>query len=436
MKKKKIAVAGAVILAGISGVFWTLERQKKPVVLEFGMFAESNWDVANANAYVIVDKAIKVFEAEHPGVTVHYETGIRKKDYSEWLARKSLEGEAPDVFMILSDDFYKYASLDIIKNLDNQIAADQTFKREYFYDTTLLMGEYMDSQYALPYETVPTLMFVNKTLLQKENIEVPDAQWTWTDLEKIATAVTKDVNGDGVIDQFGTYNYTWKEAVYANGAELFDVDGKKAFFSDKRVEEAVKFVKRLEELNGGREVTQDDFDSGNVAFMPLLFSDYRTYKTYPYKIKKYTSFQWDCMRMPAGPAGDNISEVDTLMMAMSRQSKHQELAWEFMKLLTSDSAIQRELFQYSQGASVLKYVTGSHYAESVIRKDMDVREKVIDYQLLGDVIENGQSKPRFSKYSEAMALAENRINDIYKNEKNIDSSLNIFQRDILKFLKE
>jgi multiple sugar transport system substrate-binding protein len=35
-----------------------------------------------------------------------------------------------------------------------------------------------------------------------------------------------------------------------------------------------------------------------------------------------------------------------------------------------------------------------------------------------------------------MALAENEIDDIYKNEKNIDSSLKVFQRSITKFLNQ
>ena len=279
-------------------------------------------------------------------------------------------------------------------------------------------------------------MFVNKTLLEQEGIEVPNKNWTWSTMEQIVDQITKDKNGDGVIDQFGTYNYTWKEAVYSNGAELFDKDGKKAFFSGTKVNEAVKFVKKLNEMNGGREVTQNDFDSGNVAFMPLAFSEYRTYKTYPYKIKKYTSFQWDCTSMPAGPGGHNTSEVDALLMTIGNKSKHKELAWEFLKMLTSDSSIQREIFEYSQGASVLKYVTGSRYAESMIRKDMDVDERGIDNRLLSDAIENGRINPKFSKYPEAMALAENEIDDIYKNEKNIDSSLKVFQRSITKFLNQ
>lgn len=34
--------------------------------------------------------------------------------------------------MVLSDDFYKYVSLNVIFDLDNQIANDRNFKKEYF----------------------------------------------------------------------------------------------------------------------------------------------------------------------------------------------------------------------------------------------------------------------------------------------------------------
>lgn len=418
------------------GLFFYFEKDKKPIVLEFGMFAESNWEVEDPHAYVLIDRAIEKFEEKHPGVKIHYESGIRKADYSEWLARKTLSGNTPDIFMVLSDELYKYASLQVLEKLDKRMEEDKKFKKNYFYDSTLRMGRYDKDQYALPYQTVPTLMFVNKTLLEKEGIKLPKTDWKWSELEQITEAVTKDTDGDGRIDQFGTYNYTWKEAVYSNGGKLFEVDGRKSFFSSKRVEEAIKFIQRLQDLNQGNIVTQDDFDLGKVAFMPLSFSDYRTYKTYPYKVKKYTSFQWECITMPAGPEGENISEIDALMVAMNRKSKHKELAWEFMRLLCTDPEIQRGLFEYSKGASVLKYITGSGYAESIIRKDMEENERAMDEKILSEVIEKGEIRPRFARYSEAMALAENRITEILRYKKNIDSSLKIFQRDMTKFLKE
>ena len=46
------------------------------------------------------------------------------------------------------------------------------------------------------------------------------------------------------------------------------------------------FIKKINRLAKGNTVTADDFDKGNVAFMPALLSDYRTYKPYPWNIKK------------------------------------------------------------------------------------------------------------------------------------------------------
>ena len=103
MKKRKWIVPTAVILVLIAAVGIIVKaKQEKEIVLEFGMFTGSNWDVAQANGFTIIDKAIAKFEQTHPGVTVHYYSGIRKDDYSEWFSRKLLAGEEPDIFMVLS----------------------------------------------------------------------------------------------------------------------------------------------------------------------------------------------------------------------------------------------------------------------------------------------------------------------------------------------
>ena len=41
-------------------------RTDKEVVLEFGMFTGSNWDVESSTSFVIIDKAIERVEEEHP----------------------------------------------------------------------------------------------------------------------------------------------------------------------------------------------------------------------------------------------------------------------------------------------------------------------------------------------------------------------------------
>lgn len=435
-KNKKRTITVLCVLAALFLVltiaFFRQSRQE--TVLEVGIIAGSNWDVANANSYVIIDKAVKKFEKEHPGVKVHYYSGIRKEAYSEWFAQQLLRGKEPDVFMVLGQDFNQFAEIGIMKDLAPLIEKDASFRPEDYYKTTLQAGQYQGKQYALPYETVPTLMFVNKTLLNREGFAMPDNDWTWEDLYEISSCVTKDTDGDGILDQFGVYNYSWMDAVYSNGAILFDENGTTAYFNDPRVAEAIRFVKKIEDLNQNQKVTKDDFDAGNVAFVPLLFTEYRTYKTYPYKIKKYTKFQWDCVTLPAGTNGQNTSEVNTLLMGISSNTNHEQLAWDFLKLLTYDEEIQMDLFRYSQGVSVLKKVTESEEAENILQEDMEKNEKSIDNTVVGNVIENGMITPKFQKYSEVLTMSENEVNRLIQDDDNIENTLRILQRQINQYL--
>lgn len=436
MRRSKIGlIIGCIVIMLAFPLAFYISNRDKEITLELGIFAGSNWDVANANSYVIIDKAIEKFEQQHKNVKIHYYSGILKRDYSEWLTKQLLLGKMPDVFMILSDDFNRLASLGALKDLEKLMEKDSSFRKEEYFTTALMTGQYNGSQYALPYETVPTLMFVNKTLLMKEGIQLPDSDWTWDDMYEICKMVTKDTDGDGHLDQFGSYNYDWLDAAYTNGMVLFEEGDTKINLVNEKVTQAVKFTKQLYDLNQGRKVTQDDFDSGRVAFMPLSFADYRTYKTYPYKIKKY-HFKWDCITLPAGEYGANISEVNTLLMGISNKSRHEKLAWEFLKLLTYDEEIQMDIFRYSQGASVLKKVTGSKEAEIILQEYMEESEKVIDNELLSRVIEQGVVAPQFLRYKEAVSLASSEIQVIIENDKNIDSSLKILQNKINQYLKQ
>lgn len=435
INKKNVAVA---LTAGLflAGAVLYAVQNKSSMVLELGMFGDSYWGVANADGYVIIDKAIEKFEKLYPEVKVHYYSGIPKENYSEWLSRKILRGDAPDLYMVLSEDFNKMVSLGLLENLDNKIQNEHALDIGEYYETALEAGKIDGSQYALPYETVPTLMFVNKTLLDKEGIAMPDADWTWDDLYGICQKVTKDLDGDGRPNQFGTYNYGWLEALYSNDGKIFDDQGKECFLASEQTEAAVRFIQKLNELYQGEKVTQETFDAGNVAFMPLSFAEYRTYKTYPYKIKKYSNFRWDCITLPAGPSGDNISRVDSLLLGISSKSRQKQMAWEFLKILTGDKEIQMELFRSSQGASVLKGVTNTGEVEEILKKDAEESDKIIDHELLNQVISNGRVVHEFPKYKEAMALAEGEVLKLCDDARQVDSSLKIAQRMVTTLLQK
>lgn len=438
-KMKKAVQIMVVVFLTVSLYLWS-GPQIKTQVLEFGMFTGSNWEVENADVFVKIDRAIKRFEDDHPGVKVHYTSGIEKKDYSEWCAKRILEGKMPDVFMVLDTDFNQYSSLGILQELNTFMESDLEFQSDDIFTTAMEIGKgNEDIQYALPYEVVPTMLFVNKTLLRQEGIEMPDKEWTWKDFMETCQKVTKDTDGDGRIDQFGTYNYTWQDAMYTSGGSAFDNEQKNVDFSNQYMIDSLKFMKELLALNQGENVTQEDFDAGKVAFMPLTFAEYRTYKTYPYKIKKYTNFQWDCTTFPGRTKGDNVSKVDALLLGINHDSKEKGLAWEFLKELVCGYESQLDIFRYSQGVSVLKSVAQSEEAASIIQEDMDKEEQVISGELLCDVIEHGMITPKYYQYEtyeQMISLANTAITEIFEQNSNIESSMKIFQREIRKYLNQ
>ena len=185
----------------------------------------------------------------------------------------------------------------------------------------------------------------------------------------------------------------------------------------------------LKDLNGNQNVTKEEFDGGKVAFSQMSLAEYRTYKSYPYKIKKYTGFAWDCIPMPAGKTGNNVSMVDSLNVAISAKSKKKKLAWEFLKTLSYDTQIQQKLYNDMPVASVLKEVMESRESENIFKENEDI----IDSKLICQILENGSAKPRFSGYEDAIALADSKISNLNQGD-DIENALRILQRQMSKYL--
>ena len=417
---KRLIIAG--LLLSILAIFFVVAPKEEKVVLTFGMFAGNQWDVPDDDCYKIIDETIEEFEKKYPNVEIQYDSGILKDDYSEYISQKALNGELPDVFMVLPEDFNTFSSVGLLKDLDFLMEGDTGFDKKDFYAGSYDAGEFNGSQYALPYESVPTLMFVNKTLLEREGIQIPENQWTWEDFYDICQKVTKDTDGDGRIDQFGVYDYDWKDAVYSNGGRIFNQSGTECNITAESVENAILFTRRVRELSGYQNPTSNDFDTGKIAFRPMKFSEFRTYKPYPWKINKYFDFQWDCIRLPQGPDGKNETSMDHLLMGISSGTKHDQMAWEFLKMLTYNKDTQRKLFRYSQGVSPLKSVTNSEETERILREDMG-EDTVVKVQLLNEVMGQAVETQKFRSYDAVLQFLDNEIDRLMEKDDNFDENI-------------
>lgn len=424
-----LTLAVVILLSG--GLYWQLSQ---PRVLRIGIVGGSLWGVPQNDAYAVLDNVIARFEQQHPGVQVKCVHGITQEDYPEWLAEQLLAGSAPDVFLILPDDFKLYAGMGALKDLTGYAKQDPDIDMDNYYPAALAYGQHDGHLYALPGESVPTLMFVNKTLLAREGIPMPQDDWTWEDFLRISRQVTRDTDGDGVLDQFGSYGYNWQLAAVANDAPAFREDGRASYFADGRMEEAVQFLMQLQGLNGERQVTLRDFELGHVAFRPMSFAEYRAYKPYPWRIKKYSTFAWDCVRLPQGPHGTGQSPMATMLMGMSAQTSQPELAWQLLKLLCYDAQTQQQLLTDSQGLPSRRDILEDSASQELLQEQGTATGMKL--QRISQVMANASEEPRFPKYHDALLLANVRLQQIISGNVPYNNALNKLQKEINAYLQQ
>lgn len=423
---KIMAIGLFVILFGLNVAF---HRAQRTVELRLGLFVGSNWNVPQGETYIIIDDVIARFEAAHPNVKIKYIGGITKIDYSEWLAEQFLQGDEPDVFFVPAEDFNMYSAMGALMELTPLFEQDDDFNPDDYYSAAFQYGMFDGNSYALPRESVLTFMFVNKSLLRREGIDMPKNDWTWEEFLDICRRVTRDVDGDGQLDQFGCYDYSWEQAAISNGATLFREDGRASYFADERMEQTVRFMMELRSIHRNYEVAPRDFDMGRVAFRPFSFAEYRTYKPYPWRIKKYTSFDWDCLKMPRGFSGENTSTLDTLLVAMSARTEQPKLAWQFLKALCYEKTTQEMILRKSQALPTRRDVVLSTEAREFFQWDSP-ESIVMSATEISSAMDEAIMPPKFERYSEAMLYADSEMTKIIGGLVPLNNALNRLQKEL------
>ncbi len=404
--------------------------KKNSKKLTIGAFTGSYWDLQNGHSYKILDEAIAEFKKRYPDVEITYISGITRDNYREWLAEQKAVGKMPDVFFVPSEDFNNFAQMGALMDLDGFIEKDRDFSSDKFYEKTLQSGYYKNSQFALPYECAPTLMMVNKTLLDENDVKLQDREWTWGDFYNDCEKVCRQT-AEG--DHYGVINYSWKDAFAANNAELFNSKGTECDFTSTNIYEAILFLERISKLPQGRVTSAMDFYKGMVAFEPMLFSDYRAYISSEFSAQNYADFQWVYTTMPAGTSGKNASRLDTLNVAMSSDTQNSKEAWEFMKILTCSEGIQSKIFDYSEGISPLKAVTEN---DRIAEHMKEVYGVILDKEVLSSAMENAVTQNRFNNYEDAETEVSSAVNSILDAKSNIQMEQIIWNRRINNYLKK
>lgn len=191
-------------------------------------------------------------------------------------------GNGPDVGYMYADMFPDFIEMGAVEDLAPYITDEQRANFLYL-DEGFIMGK----QYALPMILGnPRIMYYNKALLTEAGIELPTEPISWDAFVEACKATTKDTDGDGKIDQWGTMQ-AWGEKFYGvlqetftpfllqAGGQMYSDDGVTATFGEEPGIKAAQFVHDLMYVHNVMPTdctgmtsaeTLEMFKNGKVAF--------------------------------------------------------------------------------------------------------------------------------------------------------------------------
>ncbi len=279
------------------------------------------------------------FEKENPGLRLDLIKSVEERKTETMVAG----GTAPDIILLSGDKLGFWLQADALVDISPWLEEDDdSFGFSDIYPVTVQPFKYKNGIYALPWGAVPFVLFYNKDMFDKYSVPYPDSTWTWEDLRRNARLMTKDINGDGLKDEFGLAMNLWHDGLYTyifqNGGTILNGDGTKINMTNPKTVEAVEFVFELMHRDS---VCKTNFNmpKAGPGIPATGFREGRTAMLSPGGIfwvpefRMWDNLDWDVMRLPKGPAG-RATTIVPIGYGISSQCRHPREAFKLLKYLS------------------------------------------------------------------------------------------------------
>ncbi|MDQ8155610.1 MAG: sugar ABC transporter substrate-binding protein, partial [Gemmatimonadota bacterium] len=189
----------------------------------------TSWQSPEENAIDAVE--FRAFEQSHPGVKIVNDPVSNNAEYREKVLTSIGAGSPPDVFLLDGIDVAAFAARNVV--LDLQPFAERVgVQLGLFFPQVVEPFRVNGALLAFPKGFSPMVYYYNRELFAKAGLAPPKNGWTQDEFLAAVKALTRDTNGDGAVDQWGTVLdrrlYAWQAWLWSAGADVLTPDGRSA----------------------------------------------------------------------------------------------------------------------------------------------------------------------------------------------------------------
>jgi multiple sugar transport system substrate-binding protein len=285
-------------------------------------------------------RLVDFYNSMHPQQKVKF-VHIDHQEYDRKILIQTAAGNPPDVFLMSSTDLGTLAYREVLEDLTPWIVADTGFRPDDFFPALLNTATIQGQIYGIPIGYTPMVIYYNRRLFREAGVPYPGASWTWDDFLQTAMKLTrKDANGR--IKQFGCMismaGYTF---VYSFGGDFFDehLPAQEAFgwcrLDQPKTIAALQFYGDLAmKYHVTTSPTERLFNS-DQGFRQEAVAMIAAGR---WQVPNFarTNLDWGVAPMPRGES--SAVGVIVYNVVMSKFSRRQEQAWDFIKFMAGPYA--------------------------------------------------------------------------------------------------
>ena len=276
------------------------------------------------------------FMAANPDVRVDLLNIPGVGDFRRRLAADFAAGAPPDLFLINYRRYGPFVANGAIAPVAPLLAQSTRLRAAEFHPQALAAFTWQDELQCLPQNISSPVIYYNRDLFTAAGLAAPANDWTWEDFLAAAQGLTRDLDGDGVVEQYGLgIEPTLVRAapfIWMNGGEIVDNPAAPARLALDRPETraALAWFVALQTVHHvapdavaeAAESSLSRFLNGRLA---MLVESRRVTPEF----RLIDSFAWDVAPLPAGKQPASILHADAYCIAAA--SPHQAVAWRFVE---------------------------------------------------------------------------------------------------------
>ena len=398
---KKLLTYLAIIIIAIPIIRWVAKPKIRPEYTRDGKVIIEWYNYSTPEFLKLyTDHLIPEFERGHPNIKIRLNSSLGDTGYDAKLLTLIAGKIPPDIVHITQANFPFYAVKGILLDVNPVIAHDKTFNINDYFGPVMDGMRFQGKLLGLPSDFSTIALVYNKRMFDKYHVPYPDETWDWKKFLWAAKKLTRDTDGDGIIDQFGFVNINsynrWPAWVWMNGGDILTPDMKHCLLDKPESIEGLQFyvdlsVKYHVAPMGAQTLGQSYQEMFMTEHAAMIADARYAYKTFA----KGMPFPWDIAPMPKGKY-----RVTTFIWggnSILSSTRHPREAWEFLKFL---SGKEGALLNVKAGNAFPAY-------KKVAMSDMVLKSPLSPPhdRIFLDAIEYGRQAPfppQYTEFSQAM----------------------------------